>query len=79
MGLLTVTAAVAMMSDVKAFKSGRDFTAWVGLLPKQTGSGGKANLHEISKFGDTYLRTLLIHGAQSALTNAKEPDPWSEQ
>ncbi len=41
MGLLTATAAVAMMGDVKAFRSGREFAAWVGLVPKQTGSGGK--------------------------------------
>ena len=78
-GLLTATAAVAMMGDVKAFRSGREFAAWVGLVPKQTGSGGKVNLHGISKLGDTYLRTLLIHGARSVLTNAKEPGPWIEQ
>ncbi|MGF6654099.1 transposase [Paraburkholderia youngii] len=78
-GLLTATAAVAMMGDVKAFRSGREFAAWVGLVPKQTGSGGKVNLHGISKLGDTYLRTLLIHGARSVLTNAKEPGPWVEQ
>jgi transposase len=67
------------MGDVKAFRSGREFAAWVGLVPKQTGSGGKVNLHGISKLGDTYLRTLLIHGARSVLTNAKEPGPWIEQ
>jgi transposase len=78
-GLLTATAAVAMMGDVKAFRSGREFAAWVGLVPKQTGSGGKVKLHGISKLGDTYLRTLLIHGARSVLTNAKEPGPWIEQ
>lgn len=78
-GLLTATAAVAMMGDAKAFKSGREFAAWAGLVPKQTGSGGKVNLHGISKRGDTYLRTLLIHGARSVLTNAKEPGLWVEQ
>ncbi|TCG02987.1 IS110 family transposase [Paraburkholderia steynii] len=78
-GLLTATAAVAMIGDAKAFKSGREFAAWVGLVPKQTGSGGKVNLHGISKRGDTYLRTLLIHGARSVLTNAKEPGLWVEQ
>jgi transposase len=75
-GLLTATAAVAMMGDPKAFSSGREFAAWAGLVPKQTGSGGKVNLHGISKRGDTYLRTLLIHGARSVLTHTKEPGPW---
>ncbi|KWI31143.1 transposase [Burkholderia ubonensis] len=78
-GLLTATAAVAMMGDPKAFRSGREFAAWAGLVPKQTGSGGKVNLHGISKRGDTYLRTLLIHGARSVLTHANEPGPWVEQ
>src|SRR6202140_2606472 len=78
-GLLTATAAVATMGDAKAFKSGREFAAWLGLVPKQTGSGGKVKLHGISKRGDTYLRTLLIHGARSVITNAKQPDPWIEQ
>jgi transposase len=78
-GLLTATAAVAMMGDPKAFSSGREFAAWVGIVPKQTGSGGKVNLHGISKRGDTYLRTLLIHGARSVVENAKEPGEWIEQ
>lgn len=78
-GLLTATAAVALMGDPKAFSSGREFAAWVGLVPKQTGSGGKISLLEISKRGDTYLRTLLIHGARSVIANAKEPSPWIEQ
>lgn len=78
-GLLTATAAVAAMGDAKAFRSGREFAAWVGLVPKQTGSGGKVTLHGISKRGDAYLRTLLIHGARSVLQHAKEPGPWVQQ
>jgi transposase len=78
-GLLTATATVAMMGDAKAFKSGREFAAWLGLVPKQTGSGGKTNLHGISKRGDAYLRTLLIHGARSVMANAREPGPWVQQ
>jgi len=78
-GLLTATAAVAMMGDPKAFSSGREFAAWAGLVPAQTGSGGKIILHGISKRGDTYLRTLLIHGARSVLEHAKDPGPWVEQ
>jgi transposase len=78
-GLLTATAAVAAMGSAKVFRSGREFAAWAGLVPKQTGTGGKTHLHGISKRGDTYLRTLLIHGARSVLTNAREPGPWVEQ
>jgi transposase len=78
-GMLTATAAVSMMGDAKAFRSGREFAAWAGLVPKQTGSGGKVNLHGISKRGDAYLRTLLIHGARSVLTHAKVPGEWVEQ
>jgi transposase len=66
-GLLTATAAVATMGDAKAFKSGREFAAWLGLVPRQQGTGGRIRLLGISKRGDTYLRTLLIHGARSAL------------
>ena len=66
-GVLTATAAVATMGDAKSFRSGREFAAWIGLVPKQTGSGGKVTLLGISKRGDTYLRTLLIHGARSVL------------
>jgi transposase len=70
-GLLTATAAVAIMGDAKAFKSGREFAAWLGLVPRQVGTGGKIQLRGISKRGDTYMRTLLIHGARSVLFHAK--------
>lgn len=78
-GLLTATAAIATMGEASAFKSGREFYAWLGLVPTQTGTGGKVRLGHISKRGDTYLRTLLIHGARSVLAHAKEPGPWLEQ
>jgi transposase len=78
-GLLTATGAIATMGEASAFKSGREFCAWLGLVPKQTGSGGKVRLGGISKRGDTYLRTLLIHGARSVLTHAKEPAAWLDQ
>ena len=77
-GLLTATAAIATMGEASAFKSGREFCAWLGLVPKQSGTGGKVRLGRISKRGDTYLRTLLIHGARSVLAHAKEPGPWLE-
>jgi transposase len=78
-GLLTATAAVATMGDAKTFKSGREFAAWLGLVPGQVGTGGKVKLLGISKRGDTYLRTLLIHGARSVLCHVKEPGAWVEQ
>jgi transposase len=77
-GLLTATAAIATMGDASAFKSGREFCAWLGLVPTQTGTGGKVKLGCISKRGDTYLRTLLIHGARSVVNNSKTPKPWLE-
>ena len=67
------------MGDAKAFRSGREFAAWIGLAPAQTGSGGKVKLLGISKRGDTYLRTLLIHGARSVLYRVKSPSPWLAQ
>jgi transposase len=78
-GLLTATAAIATMGEASVFKSGREFCAWLGLVPKHTGTGGKVRLGSISKRGDTYLRTLLIHGARSVLAHAKESGAWLEQ
>ena len=78
-GMLTATAAVATMGDAKAFRSGREFAAWLGLVPRQVGTGGRVRLLGISKRGDTYLRTLLIHGARSVLTRTKTPGTWTQQ
>lgn len=75
-GPLIATAAMATMGETSAFKSGREFAAYVGLVPKQTGSGGRIRLLGISKRGDTYLRTLFIHGARSAALLTKEPNTW---
>jgi transposase len=75
----TATVAVAAMGEAKAFRSGREFAAWAGLVARQSGSGGKIKLYGIDKRGDTYLRTLLIHGARSGVTHAKEPGPWLER
>ena len=63
-------------AEDRAFKSWREFCAWLGLVPKQTGSGCKIRLGGVSKRGDTYVRVLLIHGARSVLAHAKEPGPW---
>ena len=78
-GLLTATAAVATMGEAKAFQSGREFAAWLGLVPRQTGSGGKIKLHGISKRGDSYLRTLLIHGARVVYHHHAQTHPWLKQ
>ena len=76
-GVLTATAAVAMMGDPAAFRSGREFAAWLGLVPRHSGTGGRVRMLGISKRGDTYLRALLIHGARSVLTTSKSPPEWA--
>jgi transposase len=78
-GLLTATAAVAAIGDAKAFKSGREFAAFVGLVPRQSGTGGRVKLLGISKRGDVYLRTLLIHGARAVISNQKGREPWLDK
>ena len=77
-GKLTATALVATMGDAKTFKSGREFASFLGLVPRQSGTGGRIHLGSISKRGDPYLRTLLIHGARSVLCHAKVPTPWQK-
>jgi len=78
-GRLTATALVATMGQAQAFKSGREFAAFLGLVPRQSGTGGKVRLGSISKRGDPYLRTLLIHGARAVMTHAKAPSAWQTQ
>jgi transposase len=70
-GPVTATAVVAAISDGRAFQNGRQFAAWLGLVPRQHSSGGKPRLLGISKRGDPYLRTLLVHGARSVVYRAK--------
>lgn len=78
LGPISATAMVAAVGDARQFKSGRQLAAWLGLVPNQHSSGGKERLGSISKRGDTYLRTLLIHGARSVLNaSAKKTDPRS--
>ncbi len=71
-GPLTATALVASIPDPHAFKSGRDLSAWIGLVPRQHSTGGKERLGHISKAGNRYLRTLLVVGALSVIRRAKE-------
>jgi len=66
-GPLTASALVAAIGDGRAFARGRDLSAWLGLVPRQISTGGKAKLIGISKRGNTYLRKLFIHGARAVL------------
>jgi transposase len=69
-GSVTASAAVATAGDVSVFKNGRQFAAWLGLVPKQNSSGGKTQLGAITKRGDRYLRTLLVQGARTVMLAA---------
>ena len=79
-GPITASAMVATIGDAKDFDGGRQVAAWLGLVPRQHSSGGKPTLLGISKRGDTYLRTLLIHGARSVIYAAQrkalKSDDW---
>lgn len=79
-GPLTATAVVASIGDGRVFRNGRQFAAWLGLVPRQHSTGGKPRLGRITKRGDAYLRTLLVHGARSVLCRPGE-DPrrrWAQ-
>ncbi|RQS14615.1 IS110 family transposase [Burkholderia sp. Bp9002] len=69
-GTVTASAAVATIGDPRQFKNGRQFAAWLGLVPKQASSGGKTRLGRITRQGNDYLRTLLVQGARSAVVTA---------
>jgi len=71
-GPVTASAIAASVGNAREFKNGRQLAAWMGLVPRQNSSGGKQNLLGISKRGDTYLRTLLIHGARSVIQYAEK-------
>jgi len=83
-GSITASAAVATAGDVSVFKNGRQFAAWLGLVPKQNSSGGKTQLGPITKRGDCYLRTLLVQGARTVMIaamkakKAKQDNPMFE-
>lgn len=74
-GLLTATALVAFLGDIRRFPSGRHLASYLGLTPREYSSGLKRRLGRISKRGDGYLRTLLIHGARSVLVHARKQQP----
>lgn len=73
-GVITATAFAAGVCDAKLFANGRQFSAWLGLVPRQYSSGGKNILGSITKAGDVYLRTMLTQGARSIVFNAKNKD-----
>lgn len=66
-GPITASAIVATVGNASVFKNGRQFASWLGLTPREYSTGGKTRLGRISKRGDRYLRTLLVHGARSEL------------
>lgn len=73
-GATTATALLASAGDLGVFRNGRQFAAWLGLVPRHYASGGKSRNGRITKRGDAYVRTLLIHGARAALRTAKRRD-----
>src|SRR5262249_13823072 len=79
-GHVLATALVASIADPKVFRSGRDFSAWIGLVPKQHSSGGKDRLGSISKQGDRYLRSLFTAGGLAVMRWARvygtKHRPW---
>jgi transposase len=79
-GPLVATALVASVPDPGIFRSGRDLSAWIGLVPKQNSTGGKEKLGSISKAGNRYLRKLLVVGALAVIKRAKvlgySRHPW---
>jgi transposase len=78
-GVIGATAIAATVTDPSAFKSGRELAAWIGLVPRQSSTGGKQKLGGISKQGDRYLRRLLIVGATAVIRHARahpERHPW---
>ncbi|MFB2903456.1 IS110 family transposase [Aeromonas jandaei] len=77
-GPITASALVASIGNAKNFKNGRQLAAWLGLVPRQHSSGGKQTLLGISKRGDRYLRTLLIHGARAVLRVAERKESFAE-
>jgi transposase len=70
-GPLVSTATVAAIGNGSAFRKGREFAAWLGLVPRQHSTGGKAKLYGISKRGNVYLRCMFIHGARAVLLRVK--------
>jgi transposase len=81
-GVAGATAIVATVPDPTVFRSGRDFAAWIGIVPREDSTSGKRRLGPISKRGDRYLRRILVVGAVAVLRYARqkpEKYPWLTQ
>jgi len=75
-GPLTATAIVASVGNAREFRSAREFAAWIGVVPRQSGTGGRVRLLGISKRGSPYLRAMIIHCARAVAARQKVHDPW---
>jgi transposase len=78
-GVLGATALAATLGDASGWRSGREFSASIGLVPAHSGTGGKTRVGHLSKRGDPYLRTLLIHGARAVITHVRVKPAWLEE
>ncbi|CAN7775883.1 IS110 family transposase [Variovorax sp. LjRoot178] len=78
-GVLGATALSATLGDASGWRSGREFSASLGLVPAHSGTGGKTRVGHLSKRGDPYLRTLLIHGARAVITHVRVKPAWLEE
>lgn len=79
-GPLGATALAAVLGeDARGYRNAREFAACLGLVPRHTGTGGKVSVGRLSKRGDPYLRTLLMHGARAVIHHAKDKNPWLQQ
>ena len=78
-GLLTATAIVAAVGDAREFRSGREFAAWLGVVPRHSGTGGRVRILNISKRGNSYLRAMIIHCARAVMARQKEHSSWLQR
>ena len=78
-GLMTATSIVAAVGDAKEFRSGREFAAWLGVVPRHSGTGGRVRILGISKRGNPYLRAMVIHCARAVMARQKERSTWLQR
>jgi transposase len=71
---MVTSSFLASIGDGRQFNRGRQVAAWLGLVPRQYGSGGKMRLHGMTKSGDRYLRTMMLHGARAAIRWSRDRD-----
>ena len=78
-GLLTATSIVASVGDAKEFRTGREFAAWLGVVPRHSGTGGRVRVLSISKRGNGYLRAMVIHCARAVMARQKVHSSWLQR